>query len=384
MRTARYYLAREIYQSSAVVLLALVGLFTLFALIEELDGIGDKFTFSSLLYLELLATPSRLYDLLPIGLLIGAILALAGFAQRQELVILRVSGVSGLRLLATLWLITLPLVVLAFLVSEVVTPTAEIKNSEAQMALLGKSGGGRLHSGYWFKENVAHGNTRIINIKRLQAGGRVEDIALFNLSPRRHLETYVHANSGYFQDGQLVLEEVAETTISPQARTALEEGKAVDQPLTTIDQHANQTITTTLTAERLIARILTPERMSIEALLDTIAHLHETSISAERQKVALWRKFAYPFPPLVVVASAAPIGSMQTPRGGVGGKVFIGILLGVGFFMINQLSLNVGMLTQWPAWITALVPNLIVWSMALATLLIMENRHTIKRLKQKL
>ncbi len=384
MRTARYYLAREIYQSSGVVLLALVGLFTLFALIEELDGIGDKFTFSNLLYLELLATPSRLYDLLPIGLLIGAILALAGFAQRHELVILRVSGVSGLRLLITLWLITLPLVVMAFFVSEVVTPTAEIKNSEAQMALLGKSGGGRLHSGYWFKESANNKNTRIINIKHLQAGGRVDDISIFNLSPTRHLETYVHAKTGYFQDDQLILEEVSETTISQHAITALEEGKALDRPLTHIKQSTNQSITTTLTAERLIARILTPERMSIEGLLDTIAHLHENSISAERQKVALWRKFAYPFTLLVMISIAAPISFMQTRRGGVGGKVFIGILLGVGFFMINQLSLNVGMLTQWPAWVTALVPNLIVWLLALATLLIMENRHAIKRLKQKL
>ena len=40
-------------------------------------------------HMQALALPTRLYDLLPIGLLIGAILALAGLAQRNELVILR-------------------------------------------------------------------------------------------------------------------------------------------------------------------------------------------------------------------------------------------------------------------------------------------------------
>src|SRR5690606_1805869 len=98
MRTARRYLAREIYRSSAVVLLALIGLFTFFALIEELDNIGGSFTLLNLFYMQALALPTRLYDLLPIGLLIGAILALAGLAQRNELVILRVSGVSGMKL----------------------------------------------------------------------------------------------------------------------------------------------------------------------------------------------------------------------------------------------------------------------------------------------
>lgn len=40
MRTTRRYLAKEIYRSSAVVLIALLGLFTFFALIEELDKVG--------------------------------------------------------------------------------------------------------------------------------------------------------------------------------------------------------------------------------------------------------------------------------------------------------------------------------------------------------
>lgn len=92
MRTARRYLAREIYRSCAVVLLALLGLFTFFALVDDLDNVGDKFSMLALFYMQALALPTRLYDLLPIGLLIGAILALAGLAQRNELVILRVSG----------------------------------------------------------------------------------------------------------------------------------------------------------------------------------------------------------------------------------------------------------------------------------------------------
>src|SRR5690625_4579011 len=104
-RGARRYLACGIYRSSLVVLLALLGLFTFFALIEELDCVGNKFGLLSLFYLQALQMPTRLYDLLPIGLLIGAILALASLAQRNELVILRVSGASGLRLLIALCII---------------------------------------------------------------------------------------------------------------------------------------------------------------------------------------------------------------------------------------------------------------------------------------
>lgn len=79
---------------------------------------------------------------------------------------------------------------------------------------------------------------------------------------------------------------------------------------------------------------------------------------------------------------AAPIAFMQTRRGGVGSKVFIGILLGVGFFMANQLALNVGMLSKWAPWVTALIPNLAALALAFAALLLMENQHSVRRFMQ--
>src|SRR5690554_1259853 len=136
MRTTRRYLAKEIYRSSSVVLIALLGLFTFFALIEELDKVGTQFTLMNLFYMQALALPTYLYDLLPIGVLIGSVLALAGLAQRNELVILRVSGISGLKLLGMLWVVTIPWVVGAFLLSEVITPAAELKASEVSLQLL--------------------------------------------------------------------------------------------------------------------------------------------------------------------------------------------------------------------------------------------------------
>lgn len=384
MRTARRYLALEIYRSSAVVLLALIGLFTFFALIEELDNVGSKFTLLNLFYLEALAMPTRLYDLLPIGLLIGAILALASLAQRNELVILRVSGVSGIRLLITLWIITIPLVAGAFLLSEVLTPAAEIKSSEASLVLLGKSGGGRLNSGYWFKEGNADGGTRVINISSLRAGGGVADVTLYEFDSEHELDAFSQAKEGRFENGELILQDVTQTLIDEHAVLALADAESPTEPLTHLTTLESRSLDTTLTPERLIARVLTPERMSVTTLLDYISYLKNNQLQTDRQVVALWRKFAYPFTLLVMITIAAPISFMQTRRGGVGGKVFIGILLGVGFFMLNQLALNVGMLSKWAPWVTALVPNLSAWALALGALLLMENQHNVRRIRQSL
>lgn len=382
MRTTRRYLAREIYRSSAVVLLALVGLFTFFALIDGLDKVGTRLTLSNLFYLQALSLPSHVYELLPIGLLIGAVLALAGLAQRNELTILRTSGVSGLRLLVALWIITIPLVLGAFLLSEVITPAAEIQSSESRLALLGRADGGRLASGYWFKETDDRGDTRIINIQNLSGGGRVSDITLYDLDGNDALRTFSQAKTGEFDHGALILRDVTELHVDPNAASALADAQPSDTPITTLNSVPELRITTSLTPERLIARVLSPDRMSIADLLDYIQYLGHNQMQAGRQVIALWRKIAYPFTLLVMITIAAPVGFMQTRRGGIGVKVFAGIILGVGFFMLNQLALNAGMLGSWAPWATALVPSLIGLVLALLAMFTMEHKHSIARFVQ--
>lgn len=382
MRTTRRYLAKEIYRSSSVVLIALLGLFTFFALIEELDKVGTRFTLLNLFYMQALALPTYLYDLLPIGVLIGSVLALAGLAQRNELVILRVSGVSGFKLLGMLWLVTIPWVLGAFVLSEVITPAAELKASDVSLRLLGRAEGGRMASGYWFKEADGEGGTRILNISQLSADGTVSEVTLYEFRAGQELTAMSQAPSGRFSGGTLRLSNVTRTTIDETSIEALADARTPTEPVTRLEHLPERVLDTSLTPERLIARVLTPERMSILDLVDYVGYLSENNLQTERQVVALWRKIAYPFTLFVMMTIAAPIAFMQTRKGGVGSKVFIGILLGVGFFMANQLALNVGMLSRWAPWVTALVPNIAALLLAFSALLLMENQHGVRRFLQ--
>lgn len=377
MRTARRYLAREIFRSTSVVVIALLGLFTFFTVVDELDTVGEKFPLTALFYLQMLAMPTRLYDLLPIGLLIGAILALAGLAQRNELVIFRVSGISGMGLIRMLWTIAIPLIAGALLLSEFLTPYAETKSSEANLLLRGRVEGGMLATGYWFKEPTSTGGMRVINIGKLQSSGNVVNLRIFEYSDGVTLVSMSQADTGRFVDGKLVMKNVTENKISPAAKNALADAKIDDEPLMAVQRFPERTVETTLTAERLVARILTPERMSLLALHDYIDYLHKNQLQSDRQVVAVWRKLAYPFTLIVMLTIAAPISFMQTRRGGVGAKVFIGILMGTGFFMINQLALNVGLLYKWPPVVTALMPNILAMLIALGCVWLMENRNAL-------
>jgi len=381
VNTARRYLATEIYRSSSVVLMALVGLFSFFALVDDLDQVGrGGFKLYHLLFLELLALPTRIYDILPIGLLIGAILALAGLAQRHELVILRVSGVSGMRLLGMLWLVSVPVMILAIMLAEWLTPAAEIKLNETRLTITGSAGGrssGVLRSGYWFKEDTP-GGERIINVGTLQAGGGASGVTLYDFTSARQLASITQAKAASFGTNELRLHDVAITAISPSLESSLHGGARATEAPVVVTREAERTVSTTLTPELLLARVLTPERMSFTDLLDYVGYLNKNHLTSDRQIVAIWRKLIYPFTLLAMITIAAPIGFMQTRRGGVGVKIFLGILLGVGFFMLNQLSLNVGMLNRWPAWVTAVAPNALALGVALLAMLGMEYGNLLR------
>ena len=357
-----------------MVLVALLGLFSFFTLVDQLNTVTDAFPVSSLLYLELLAFPTRLYELLPIGLLVGAILALAGLAQRNELVILRVSGVSSIHLLRMLWLISVPIIALALLLSEVLTPAAETRYSEANLMMRGRVEGGRLISGYWFKEPADNGGYRIINIGQLRASGEVADLSVYEFAPGAVLTSLTQAPRGTLADGKLILIDATENRLPADAINALSQADIPDQPLMEVRRTDRQAISSSLTPERLVARILIPERMSFLSLWDYTQYMRTNGLNADRQLVAIWRKLAYPFTLIVMLSIAAPIAYMQTRRGGVAAKIFVGILIGTVFFMVNQLSLNVGMLYQWNPVVTALLPNTIAFLLAIVTVLGMERR----------
>lgn len=376
MKTARRYLAREIYRSCSVVLLALLGLFSFFTLVDRLDRVDDDFRLAHLLYLELLEMPTRVYDLLPIAVLIGAILALAGLAQRHELVILRVSGVSALGLLRTLWWISLPFVALAIVVAEVVVPMSEVRLGQASLEFLGRAGDGRLASGYWFKERTPDGE-RVLNAGTLLPNGAIADLTLYELDQEQLLREVIRAEHGEFDGEHLHLSNAVINRFEPQLLDSLADGTPTEEPPISVHQANAVTLPSTLTAELMLARVLMPERMALQDLWRYIQYLEDNQLVSDRQVVAVWRKLAYPFTLWVMLTIAAPISLLQSRRGGVGSKVFLGILAGVSFFMANQLTLNAGMLYGWTPSLTALGPSLLLFGLAGSALLLLEHRNRL-------
>ena len=97
--------------------------------------------------------------------------------------------------------------------------------------------------------------------------------------------------------------------------------------------------------------------MSTVELWRYSAHLGDQEQASQRHEIQFWKKALYPFACLVMMALALPFAYLHARAGGVSLKVFGGIMLGISFVLLNNVSGHLGMLRDWTPWVAASAPG---------------------------
>jgi lipopolysaccharide export system permease protein len=369
------YLSREIFQATAMVLGGFLGLFGFFDLFEELENIGrGNYRLVDALTRVVLATPSHIYELMPIAVLIGAIWALAMFAQHAEFTAMRAAGLGRMRALRELLALGFLCVGITALFGEVLAPPAERLAQSLRLGAMGATVSAEFRSGIWVKDTTRDDageleRIRFVNVAQVRPDATLSDLRVYEFDSQFRLRALLLAAEGrYTSDGQWLLTDVVETQLEPEAADRL-----TDMPETGVAQASrvkfDQKIWNSGLDPSIVSVLLVqPERMSALDLLHYVEHLRDNRQQVNRYEIALWKKIIYPFAALVMLALALPFGYLQTRSGGIALKVFSGIMLGVAFHFLNGLASHLGLLNTWPAWIAALVPSALALALALSLL----------------
>lgn len=367
------YLAKQIYAAFGFILFALVALFLFFDILSELGSVNQQYTLLIALGHVLLKAPSRIVEIIPIAGLIGSIYVFAMLASQSEFTIFRIAGLDIRRGLITLGKISLPIVVLTLIMSEWLGPYAESVSDRMRMKALGSSFSAQFRSGVWVKDQLRDADgtgpirpgVRYINVGRIERDQQVRNIRMYEFDDAYRLLSIRNAESGRFDEsGSWELNDVVET------RFKETKPKNPLDPVYTASttQKSSMTVASEVTPQILGVLLISPERMSIYSLGRFINHLTENKQDIQRHAIAFWKKVIYPFIIFVMLALALPFAYIKVRAGGVGIRVFGGIMLGMSFQLFNSLFSNVGLLGAWPAFLTALTPPLVYFLLAIAGL----------------
>ena len=367
------YLAKQIYVAFGFILFALVALFLFFDILRELGSVQGGYTLPLALLHVLLKAPSRISEIIPIAALIGSIYVFAMLASQSEFTILRIAGLDVKRGLIALTKISLPLVVLTLIMSEWAGPYTENKSEQIRMRALGATYTSQFKTGVWVKDRLrdedgsgpVRPGVRYVNIGKVDKDNEIHNIRMYEFNDNYHLLSIRSSPSGYFDEsGVWVLNEVTETRFKETKQTDPLNPVFSAQTFT----HPVLTLESEVTPQILSVLLISPEKMSIVSLGRFITHLQENKQDAHRHAIAFWKKVVYPFTIFVMLALALPFAYLKVRAGSVGIKVFGGIMLGMSFQLFNSLFSNVGLLSAWPSFLTALIPPLFYFLLALIAL----------------
>ena len=362
MRVLRRYFASEIYRSVLFVLVAFLALFSFFDIMGEVRAVQGPYRIEHAFLYVTLGLPAYAYELMPIAALIGTIYVMAQFAARSEFTVMRASSLSMMGAIRLLLRIAVVLSLLTFVLGEFIAPRSSEFRETFKRRIQGAAISAEFRTGLWAKDVLRDPLTREANGSRFLNAGKVEpdgvlrDVQIYEFDRSMHMLGMVSAaEARYAGNGIWQLRKVDELRLKPVGAPAERNPPAV----TARRQLDTSTLTSEITPDIMAVLVAEPNKMSAVDLALFTRHLEENKQRTDQYEIALWTKLLYPLAVFVMMAVALPFAYLQVRSGGLSLKIFIGIMIGVSFQLINSLFSHIGLLNTWPPIATAAMPSLL-------------------------
>lgn len=379
MKVLTRHVAKEVLIATLFVLVALVALIAFFDLVSQARNIGNRYSISMALFLTMLKLPSRLYEVMPIAALLGAVYTMSRLASNSEFTIMRVAGLSPFRLAGMMTVPALILIAMTYCLGEWLTPAADMMRNDMDNILFNRKLSARGYSsGVWVKDNVkeqqnaGQATVRFVNVHNLIAGehSRTGAWRVFEFDKDGSLIRVLHAPEASYISGRGWHLKDAKVETLP--KITHDETPMVEKSSARKD--VDLMLPSEMRPEILGVLTIKPERMGISDLWQYIAHLKETKQTSDRYQVALWSKVFYPLSIFVMLAVAMPFAYLNTRSGGVSIKIFAGLMIGISFYALNNIFSFLGVLNTWHPMVVAVVPTSVMLICAAVALWLLERR----------
>jgi lipopolysaccharide export system permease protein len=211
-------------------------------------------------------------------------------------------------------------------------------------------------SGLWVKDDES-----FVNVARVLYDATLQDVRIYQFDDQYRLRVISQAREGrYVRENLWRLKDVVQTSF--------------ENSHISVARIAEQDWRSVLTPSILSVLLVPPEKMSLWTLYSYVQHLRENKQESTRYEIALWNKLIYPIAVLVMMVLALPFAYMNVREGGLSAKIFTGIMLGLGFHLLNRLFGHVGQLAAWPPILAAFVPTVAFLGIAVVMIRQLERR----------
>ncbi len=369
---------KDILTSTLFALVALVSLFAFFDLVAQLDSIGNGRTLGQAFILTALTLPGRVYQVMPLAALLSSIYIMSRWAASSEFTVLRVAGLSPLRLCKTLSVSAIVLVGVTYLFGEVVAPPSEKYAVELKTLAKSQNLTARGYStGVWLRDVFVENEVtydRYINVSYVRADNNQQTgpWRVFEFDQKGALHRLITSESATYQGKRGWV--LHGTTVDQYPEIPREENADVSALAVQNTRLEEFEFNSSLGPDMFAVFTSRPDDMSLRDLSRFITHLKNNNQDTEKQEIIFWTKLFYPLSTLVMLALSMPFAYMNARSGGMAIKMFAGIMIGITFYALSNIFSFLGSTTMLsPMW-AALLPTLVMLIVGGIGLVLVEKR----------
>ena len=340
------YVGKHVVLSTLLVMGLLLSLFAIFSFMDELNRVGKgNYSTSDAVQYVLLLMPGLIYQLFPISALLGSTIGLGLMASHNELTIMRAAGVSLNRIVWSIMRVGLVMVVLTLIIGESIAPVAEQYARTLRSVAISDKLAIRGKSHLWARDGDS-----IVNVRDILPGERLANVYIYERDGEHRISRMVQAKSAAYRKDRWILENVVTSELDGNRVVSTQNDKLVWD--------------TSLSPDLLGVVTLHPGTMSIRGLYQYITYLKNNGLDAKAYEHALWAKIVAPLVTGVMVFLAIPFVFGPLRSVGIGHRILVGALAGIGFYLLNQLSTYLGIVFNFNPVLIAILPAVLVFCFA--------------------
>lgn len=321
MKLLDRYLIRNFLLGMFPVFLLLQVLFSFVALAEELEKVGEGlFTQFDAFRVVFYTAPRRIVDLLPVTTLLGGLMGLGDMAARQELIAARVAGFSRPRMALPIVLLAITLALAALAMQSFVVPKSESEANEIRaLALMQTSVDAGATLDFWTRAE-----NHILHVSDVQLGRVLTGIEIYTTDAQGRLQQLVLARQAAItKDNDWLLTDV---TVTEFANGIASEGQRDELPWPGL-----------LSTGQAAILVLPLEALAPVDLAQLIKLQRANGLDTHRLQVVLWQQLSIAVAIIGMALLTLPmlLGSIRAIP--TGQRIVLGGLLGIGFYLLQQL-----------------------------------------------
>ena len=355
MKIKDRYIANTLLTYSIVVLLVWLSIYSFFNFLAELNTVGTaNYTILEAFKYIVLQLPEVAYDQVSPVILLGCVLGMGHLATTGQLIILRASGISILKITWLTLKNAIIFLIFLTLIGELVAPTLTTYAENERSNALGQNSLSSSQDGFWIRDG-----DNFINVENNVDGSLFNGITVIEVNKSNKIERVVNSQSAIF-DGQNI--NMDSTNIFSINSTNLFDDIALKERNLYKKRVAfDQDLIDSLEKE--------PKDLTTFTILKQIQFLTDNKLRAEVFEVELYKRLVKPITLVAMILLAMLFIFGSTRDATLGRKIFFGVVIGLSFELISRIGGALALSFDFSPLLSTFVPAIAIMIIATIALI---------------